>query len=149
MSHSECERMCLRQFSMSFHCCKFITMFITVYIIDLEIRMEVLKTGHCCAPILRVLCGVSAAWGKQIHLAVKLCGYGQTWRKENQSLPVKSSLYLYSFFPGYIIAHVLESFFRSPEALFTMFWIRKYWGLQGLVYLWCLWALAVHLILLV
>lgn len=69
----------LGQLLMSFHC----SMFITLCIKDLEIRMEVLKIGHCCVQILRVLCSFSPAWGKQIHLSVKLYKYGQNGRKEN------------------------------------------------------------------
>lgn len=111
-----------------FDCWMFITVFITLYIIDLEIRMEVLRIGHCC-DLFQDFCDIPLAQGKQIHLSVKLHKYGQTQRKDKS---LTSSLKVYSFFPGYIMVYLLGSSCRSPEVLLKIFWIRKYWGLRGL-----------------
>lgn len=61
-----------------------IMVFITGCVIDLGIRMEGQKMGHCYGLILSVLCGLSSACGKQIHLTVNLYRYGEPQRKENQ-----------------------------------------------------------------
>lgn len=92
----------------------FITVFITVCIIDLGIRMEELKMGHCYG--LCVLCGHSSACGKQIHRSESV----QVWAASEKGEPTVliSSPNLCSFFTGCIIVQLLESFSSSPEALF-------------------------------